>query len=128
VARHRTIEAGQIEGGHLTRADRRRDASVDEGAELAMVSIAPVGGGDSIQVDNCRLYEAPRRGLRRQDGPRQVDAATFWVPLSTRCLIEMGQVYQLRLDDGTTRRLQVRRQVSPNAIPGRTMFFGVVEE
>ena len=88
-----------------------------------MVSISRFEGGDSIAVENCRIYEAPRRASARQP-----DATTFWVPFEARTRIEPGQVYELKLDDGTVRKVLVRKSVSPNAMPGRTMFFGVVQE
>jgi hypothetical protein len=86
-----------------------------------MASIVPVNGTTPVPVDNCRIYEVPRK-----PSATEVDSATFWVSSQRSSQIEIGRRYLLTLDDGTTRDLEVRKAVSPTVMPGSTMFFGVL--
>jgi len=82
-----------------------------------------VDGTKVVPVDNCRIYEAPRR-----PSAQEADSATFWVPSQLSPQIEVGHRYVLKLDDGTSRDVEVRKAVSPSVMPGSTMFFGLLQK
>ena len=87
-----------------------------------MASIAEVGSTKTVPIEDCRIYEAPRRR-----SSAETDSATFWVSSQLKGAIEVGHCYTLKLDDGTARKAEVRRAVSPGAMPGRTMYFCLLQ-